>query len=68
MPVEAFWFPAAIPAGDPGVTMRQTGDWLIVKAERFAPFVAIDLPDWLPADNYFHLAPGQQRTIALRAR
>jgi beta-mannosidase len=66
---DAFWFPAGLSATrdiDVGLAAKQTGDWLIVSAKRFAQYVAIELPGWQPADDHFHLAPGQARTIALR--
>jgi len=69
VPCEAFWFPAGLPATrepDVGLAAKQTGDWLVVSSRRAAQHVTIDLPGWLPADDHFHLAPGQARTIALR--
>lgn len=43
-----------------------TDDWqLTVSTELFAQWVAIDVPGFLPADSWFHLLPGQSRTVAL---
>ena len=65
---EQFWFPAGMLGRelDVGLTAKQVGATLQISASRFAQFVAIDLPGWLPADDGFHLAPGQLRTISLR--
>ncbi len=40
---------------------------LVVASTRFAHTVHLDLEHHAPADNYFHLAPGSQRRIALRS-
>jgi beta-mannosidase len=39
---------------------------LRIAARRFAQAVAIDVPGFAPADNGFHLAPGQMREVLLR--
>jgi len=39
-----------------------------VSTRRFAQNVTIETPGFVPDDNGFHLAPGQRRRIALRAR
>lgn len=68
------WF---LPAGhgrpvehDLGLRARVTVDGdtatLHVSTERFAQFVSIDAPGWLPADDWFHLAPGDERALELR--
>ncbi|MFT3692792.1 MAG: hypothetical protein QM831_06610 [Kofleriaceae bacterium] len=62
--LEAFYFPAGIPvARDPDVGLQATrdGDDLVISAKRFARFVRID--GGSPDDNFFHLAPGQERRI-----
>lgn len=62
--LEAWFFPAGLPvARDPevGLEARRDGDELIVSAKRFARFVRID--GAVADDNFFHLAPGQQRRI-----
>jgi beta-mannosidase len=41
---------------------------LRLRAARFAQSVEIQAPGCEPADNYFHLAPGGRRAIALRRR
>ncbi|CAN5508100.1 glycoside hydrolase family 2 protein [soil metagenome] len=66
--VDQFWFPAGMAAKEPdvGLAANQVGDVLEVSAGRFAQFVSIELPGWLPGDDGFHLAPGQVRTISLR--
>ena len=66
---DQFWFPAGMAAGkvaEVGLWAKHVGATLQVGATRFAQFVSIDLPGWLPADDGFHLAPGQSRTIGLR--
>jgi beta-mannosidase len=39
-----------------------------VEADRFAQFVSIDVRDHVPEVDWFHLAPGDARTVALRRR
>jgi len=40
---------------------------IVVKASRFADSVAIDCGDYIADDNYFHIAPGTERTVIARA-
>lgn len=40
---------------------------LLVGAQRYAHTLQIDVPGHVPADNYFHLAPGGERRVSLRA-
>jgi beta-mannosidase len=43
------------------------GGWLLrVSARRFAQYVQIDVPGYLPDDSWFHLPPGGSRTVLLR--
>ncbi|HMG22785.1 MAG TPA: glycoside hydrolase family 2 protein [Kofleriaceae bacterium] len=66
--VETHWFPAGLSAArEPDVGLAVTGDAaaLAITTHRFARFVAIDAPGYVPSDNYFHLAPDQRRTISL---
>ncbi len=71
---EAFWFPVGIPVARDSAIELQThavtgadgiGYLLSIQSTRFAQSVCIDVPGYRPADNYFHLAPGQGREIAL---
>jgi beta-mannosidase len=65
---DQFWFPAGLASArvrDVGLTAQLAGEVLTVSAERFAQFVTIDAPGWLPSDDGFHLAPGQRRAIAM---
>jgi beta-mannosidase len=65
---EAFWFPGtwnAVRELDVGLTATGTPAALEIRSRRFAQAVAIDAPGYVASDNYFHLAPGQARTIAL---
>jgi len=42
-------------------------DWhLTVHTRRFAQWVALEIPGFAPDDSWFHLAPGEERTIVLR--
>ncbi|MBS0583720.1 MAG: glycoside hydrolase family 2 protein [Proteobacteria bacterium] len=73
---ETFWFPAGLPvtrdydvglaatvaAVDGGVAYLLT-----VATRAFAQSITIDVPGFVAEDNGFHLAPGQSRTLALRA-
>ena len=66
---EATHFPIgpALPSSQPGlaVTLRETeGSWAMdVSARGFAQFVTFDDDDFVPADNHFHLWPGESRAI-----
>ena len=41
--------------------------WLLrVSARRFAQFVQVDVPGYVPDDSWFHLPPGGERTVVLR--
>jgi len=68
-----YYFPGNIPsesALDIGLTARAEasadGYVLLLETERFAHGVAIDVDGFQPADNYFHLEPGQTRRVPLR--
>ncbi len=39
---------------------------LTVRTQRFAQWVALEVPGFAPDDSWFHLAPGGARTVALR--
>jgi beta-mannosidase len=39
---------------------------VLVSTRKFAQCVALDVPGYLPEDDYFHLAPGRSRFIPLR--
>jgi beta-mannosidase len=41
--------------------------WVECATARFAQRVALDVPGWRPADSWFHLPPGRQRRVELRA-
>ena len=73
---EAFWFPCGLPATcEPDVGLAATvrpgaaaADRSVeISTRRFAQSVTIDAPGFEASDNGFHLAPGQARTVALRA-
>lgn len=40
---------------------------IALRAERLAQFVALDTGDFVPDDNYFHMAPGTERRIVARS-
>jgi beta-mannosidase len=73
---DAFWFPAGLPStrdADIGLTAtieRDEHDAPVLRlaTRRFAQSVAIDAPGFTPADNGFHLAPGQVRDILLHRK
>jgi beta-mannosidase len=70
---EAFYFPQGLPAAreaDIGLSAQATlcadGTYALhVRTERFAQAVTIRAEHFLPEDNYFHLSPGDERTIVL---
>ena len=71
---EAFYLPAG--SGRPqepdlGLEARASrhGDeWQItIATRRFAQWVAIEVPGFAPDDSWFHIAPGTERTVSLRA-
>jgi beta-mannosidase len=71
---DAFYFPHGLPNAadaDPGLTCEARRDAdgtpvLTLRAERFAQSVFIDVPGYLPEDNYLHLPPKASRLIRLR--
>jgi beta-mannosidase len=73
---DAFYFPLGLPSAQEGATIgleasaQPEGDgiWrLAVRTKRFAQSVAIDAPGFAPDDNYFHVEPGGERLVILRA-
>jgi beta-mannosidase len=73
---ETFWFPAGLSntrEQDIGLTAEvlpgDDGDVLLhLTTRRFAQSIAVDVPGFMPADNGFHLAPGQACDIVLRRK
>jgi len=58
--------PVEADLGLEAVAVRRDDAWeLTVRTVRFAQWVALDVPGYLPSDSWFHLAPGQQRLLAL---
>jgi beta-mannosidase len=44
------------------------GKWMLtVSSTLFAQYVALDVPGFRPSDSWFHLLPGESRTVALHA-
>ena len=66
---ELFPAGAALPRTHPNLTasLDRTNSTLAVSTQYFAQFVEIDDDNCVPADNYFHLWPGETRVVALRA-
>ena len=67
---DTFWFPAGLPAtreSDVGLAVTVEGTSLAISTRRFAQSVAIEARGVIVADNYFHLAPGQTRTVQVPA-
>jgi beta-mannosidase len=71
----AFHFPLELPTlrepdvglaaeARPGAAADEAA--LVVRARRFAQSIAFDLEGFEPEDAYFHLAPGEERTVRLR--
>jgi len=67
------FFPRTLPTkidGDLGLTARaeltSRGYELLLSTDRFAYAVAIQIPGWLPSDNYLHLEPGETRRLQLQ--
>jgi beta-mannosidase len=73
---DAFHFPVGYPSAtrdtiamDINAERRADGSVRVtVRAEEFAQAVAIDGGPALPDDNYFHVAPGDERTVLVPAR
>ncbi len=66
----AFDFPLGRPAAQHAcelvAELHEDNGWsLSVSTDRFAQNVIIDVPGFLPSDNWFHLAPGEPRKIWL---
>ncbi|WP_205519716.1 glycoside hydrolase family 2 protein [Pyxidicoccus caerfyrddinensis] len=51
----------AFPGADGSHTVR-------LRAKRFVQAASFETPGHVPEDNYFHLAPGDERTVVLRPR
>jgi beta-mannosidase len=74
-PREAFYFPLGLPANQEReigleATAREGPDRtyrVTIRTRRFAQSVAVEASGFLPDDSYFHLAPGSERTVTLRA-
>ncbi len=73
---EGFHFPlghAAFFGTDPGITARATPAMaeefpLHISTRQFAQYVHIDVDGFDVSDQYFHLAPGAEKTVLLRRR
>ncbi|MBL0370534.1 glycoside hydrolase family 2 protein [Rhizobium sp. KVB221] len=67
----AFHYPKGRPAAmhEANITAsldRRDGDWVIaLSTDRLAQSVNIAVPGWLPDDNWFHLAPGQEKMVRI---
>lgn len=45
---------------------RSAEGWtLTVSSQQFAQYVAIDIPEYVPSDSWFHLVPGESRSVQL---
>jgi beta-mannosidase len=72
---QSFYFPLGLPAqpgGDLGLGVEARalagGDYeLTVRSRRFAQSIAIDAGAYRPDDAYFHVSPGGERRVRLRA-
>jgi beta-mannosidase len=69
----AFHFPLGLPAArepDVGLVAEARRDGagaaLVLRARRFAQSVAVEVEGFEPDDAWFHLAPGEERTVPLR--
>jgi len=74
---DAFWFPRGLPASreaDVGLhavveaSPSMQEHVIKISTRRFAQSVTIEAPGFVADDNGFHLAPGQARSVVLRAR
>ena len=73
---DAFYFPLGLPsvrAADIGLTATARplagGDFeLTLRTRAFAQSLALEVDGFAPDDDFFHLAPGAERTVRLRAR
>ncbi|HEV2506144.1 MAG TPA: glycoside hydrolase family 2 protein [Mesorhizobium sp.] len=70
---EAFHFPlgraeALTDAALTAVLSEEQGRWLLtLSTDRLAQSAHIDVPGFRPSDNWFHLAPGEAKTVRLVA-
>jgi beta-mannosidase len=72
---DAFHFPVGYPSGtrelpamDAKAERRADGAVVVtLRADEFAQSVALDAGSAVPDDNYFHIAPGEERAIMLPA-
>jgi len=74
--IEAFYFPLGLPSvrvANLGLTATARplagGDFeLTLRTRAFAQSLALEVDGFAPDDDFFHLAPGAERTVRLRAR
>jgi beta-mannosidase len=52
---------------DPGLTWSVTGHRVEVTAAGLAPWVVVEAPGYVASDSWFHLLPGESRTVHLAA-
>jgi beta-mannosidase len=72
--IEAFYFPLGLPSArvaNVGLTAtarpREGGDFdLVLHTRAFAQSVALEVEGFAPDDDFFHIAPGAERTVRLR--
>ena len=72
---ESFHFPLGLPSTreadlglEAAIEPLDGGDaWLTLRTKRFAQSIALELDDHAPEDSYFHLAPGAEKKVRLRA-
>ncbi|MGI4802003.1 MAG: glycoside hydrolase family 2 protein, partial [Janthinobacterium lividum] len=67
---DATLFPAGptLPRRDPNLAVRWQEGSVEITARDFAQFVQIDDDSSTPAENYFHLWPGERRVVELIPR
>ncbi|MFZ5892908.1 MAG: glycosyl hydrolase 2 galactose-binding domain-containing protein [Myxococcota bacterium] len=72
-PLHAFYFPLGLPSQrepDLGLSasarLREDGDVdLVLRTRRFAQSLSLDVPGVTADDDFFHLAPGAEKTLRL---
>ena len=73
---QSFAFPLILPSERSDVVALTVDAWPLaegivcirLRAERFTPWIALELGDYMPDDNYFHMGPGTERLVLARSR
>ena len=72
---QSFAFPLVLPSDRSDDVSLAVDAWMVseqvacirLRADRFTPWIALELGDFLPEDNYFHMGPETERLVLARS-